>query len=159
VYLILKLLHILFVAAFLGNITTGLFWKAHADRTRDPRLIAHVLEGIIGSDRWFTIPGVIGIVVLGIGAANLGGLPLLHTGWILWSLILFTISGVAFMAQVVPAQRRMAQLARAAAEGAPMDWAAYHSLSRRWELWGGIALATPLLIAILMVLKPRLPSF
>jgi len=35
VYLTLKFLHIVGVILFLGNITTGVFWKAHAD----PRLI------------------------------------------------------------------------------------------------------------------------
>jgi uncharacterized membrane protein len=158
IYLILKVLHILSVIAFLGNITTGLFWKARADRTREPRLIAHTLEAIIASDRWFTIPGVIGIVGFGIGAAVVGGFPLLHTGWVLWALVLFTLSGVAFMAQVVPLQRRMAKLARQAAGDSPMDWNEYHQLSRRWHLWGGVALALPALVAVLMVIKPHLPS-
>lgn len=158
-YLIVKLLHVLSGIAFLGNITTGLFWKSHADRTRDPRVIAHALEGIIASDRWFTIPGVIGLVVFGVGAANLGGLPLLRTGWVLWALILFSVSGVAFMTQVVPLQRRMARLARSAAAGEGMDWPAYHALSRRWDFWGGVALITPALVVVLMVLKPSLPAF
>ena len=83
-----------------------------------------------------------------------------RTGWILWALILFVIAGAAFMAQVVPLQRRMAALARAAAaDGGSMDWAAYHAMSRRWDLWGGIALATPAIVLVLMVLKPHLPSF
>ena len=157
-YLILKLLHILSVIVFLGNITTGLFWKARADHTRDPHLIAHALEGIIASDRWFTIPGVVGILAFGLGAAILAGLPLLHTGWLLWALVLFSISGVAFVAQVIPLQRRMAKLVRGAANGSPMDWKEYHVLSRRWEFWGGVALVAPAAVVLLMVLKPHLPS-
>ena len=35
-YLAFKVLHILAVVMFLGNITTGIFWKEHADRTKDP---------------------------------------------------------------------------------------------------------------------------
>lgn len=38
-YLFIKLLHILAVIAFVGNLTTGLFWHAHAVRTRAPRLL------------------------------------------------------------------------------------------------------------------------
>jgi uncharacterized membrane protein len=53
-YLGLKLFHIAAVILFLGNIITGLYWKAHADRTRNPQVIAHTFEGIICSDRWFT---------------------------------------------------------------------------------------------------------
>ena len=34
-YLPMKLLHIVAVIAFLGNIATGLFWHVHAARTRD----------------------------------------------------------------------------------------------------------------------------
>lgn len=34
-YHILKLIHVAAVIIFLGNIITGLFWKAHADRTKD----------------------------------------------------------------------------------------------------------------------------
>jgi uncharacterized membrane protein len=155
--LILKLLHVMSAIAFLGNITTGLFWKAWADRTRDPQVIAHTLEGIIRADRWFTIPGVIGLVLFGAGAAMAERLPMLRTGWILWAIVLFIVSGAAFIAQVVPLQRRMAVVAGGAA-GATMDWKAYHALSRRWDLWGGVALLAPLGALVLMVLKPRLPA-
>ena len=55
-YLTLKMLHIVAVVLFLGNIITGVFWKDHADRSRDPRIILAILEGIVRSDRWFTIP-------------------------------------------------------------------------------------------------------
>jgi|SRR5687768_16210302 len=96
-YLLLKLLHVVAVVAFLGNITTGLFWHSHAVRTRDPRLLAHTLDGIIRSDRFFTVPGVVGIVVTGVAAALRANLPILGTDWILWSLVLFSISGVVFM--------------------------------------------------------------
>ena len=157
-YLVFKALHVLAGAIFLGNIITGLFWKSRADRSRDPRMIRDAMDGIIASDRVFTIPGVIAVTVFGFGAAGMGELPLLHTGWILWSIILFTVSGVAFMAQLVPLQRRMAAVARAAAEGATMDWAAYDSLTARWNVWGAIALIAPLLALFLMVLKPVLPG-
>ncbi|MBI1796353.1 MAG: DUF2269 domain-containing protein [Candidatus Eisenbacteria bacterium] len=159
VYLILKVIHIASATIFLGNIITGIFWKEHADRTRDARLIAHALEGIIGSDRRFTIPGVIGITIGGFGAAALGHLPMLRTGWILWGIVLFSVSGVAFMAQVAPLQRKMAKLMRdGAASGAP-DWAAYGRLSRDWNLWGLIALIAPAIALVIMVLKPALPAF
>ena len=158
VYLVLKIVHIVSVTMFLGNITTGIFWKEHADRTRDPRLIAHALEGITGSDRWFTIPGVIGILIGGIGAAQVGHLPLLHTGWILWSIVLFIISGIAFMAQVAPLQRKMAKLMRTGEASGSPDWAAYQSMSRAWGIWGAVALLAPALALVFMVLKPALPS-
>jgi len=153
-YLAFKVLHIMAVVVFLGNIITGLYWKRHADRTRDARLIAHALEGIIGSDRVFTIPGVIVIIVGGFGAAIVGGLPLLRTGWILWSLVLFSVSGIVFGSRVAPLQTRMAKLMRADAP----DWKSYETLSRAWEFWGAIALLTPIAALLLMVAKPALPG-
>jgi uncharacterized membrane protein len=154
VYDVLKLLHVLAVVLFLGNITTGLFWKLHADRTRDPRIIAHAFDGIIRSDRLFTGPGVALIVLTGFGAAGLAGLPVLGTGWIRWSIVLFTISGVAYAVRVAPLQRRLRALAGGTVEGDAFDWERYRALSRQWELWGALALLTPAAALVLMVLKP-----
>jgi uncharacterized membrane protein len=154
----LKLVHVLAVVLFLGNITTGIFWKAHADRTGDPRLIAHVMDGIIQSDRWFTIPGVVIIVLAGIGTAMAGDLPLLSTGWIFWSLVLFSVSGLAFSFRVAPLQKRMASVARAAADRGELERSGYSALSRSWAVWGLLALLAPLAAAVLMVLKPALPA-
>lgn len=155
-YLTLKLLHLVAVVLFLGNITTGVFWKAHADRTGDARIIAHTLEGIIRSDRWFTIPGVVLILVGGLGAAGVGGLPVLRTGWIVWSIVLFTVSGLAFVLRVAPLQARMHRLVKAGAESGAMDWARYRAWSRQWGFWGAVALVTPAAAMVLMVLKPNL---
>jgi len=154
-YLVFKLLHVIAVVLFLGNIITGVFWKAHADRTRNPAIIAHAMGGIIEADRLFTVPAVILILVGGFGAALVNHLPLLHTPWILGGIILFTISGIAFMGWLVPLQRKLAQIARAAGgDSTRMDWPRYERLSREWAIWGLIALVAPLLALVLMVLKP-----
>jgi len=155
-YLLMKLLHIVAVIAFLGNITTGLFWHIHAARTRDPRLLAHTVDGIIKSDRLFTIPGVVVIIATGVIVAVAGGFPLLRTGWILWTLVLFTLSGLMFMAFVAPLQRRLLALAQAGSGPGAFDYAGYHRVARRWEIWGGAALLTPAAGLVLMVLKPAL---
>ena len=155
-YLLLKLLHIISVIAFLGNITTGLFWHGHAARTRDPRLLAHAMEGIIRSDRFFTVPGVIGIIVSGVAAAIYGNLPLLGTDWILWTLVLFSISGLVFMFRVAPLQRQLRALAADGAQSGAFEYARYHALAVRWEIWGAVALLAPVGGLVLMVLKPNL---
>jgi uncharacterized membrane protein len=155
VYLGFKLLHILAVVMFLGNVTTGLFWKAHGDRSRDPGVIAHMMDGIIiRSDRLFTIPGVLFIVASGVTAAIAARLPILGTPWIAWSIALFLVSGVVFVWRIAPLQGQLRDLARAAVGGAPMEWDRYHAVSRRWERWGLLALITPLAAMVLMVLKP-----
>ena len=152
-----KLLHVASVVVFLGNITTGLFWAAHAHRSRDLRLIASTFEGISRSDRWFTIPGVIGIVVGGVAAAVMGNLPILSTGWIFWPIILFSISGIVFGVWVAPLQRRIVEVARAA-ESSAKAWDSYQALYKRWEMWGLLALITPAIAMAIMVLKPSLPG-
>jgi uncharacterized membrane protein len=155
VYLWLKVLHLVAVIAFLGNITTGLFWHAHAARTQDPRLLAHAMDGIIRSDRLFTIPGVIGILGFGVATAIVGKLPILGTRWILWTIVLFSISGLAFILRVAPLQRALRSLAQAAGPTRSFDYAQYRRLARHWEIWGAVALLTPLAGMILMVLKPH----
>ncbi len=154
-YLLFKLLHVASVIAFLGNITTGLFWHAHAARTRDPKLLAHTMDGIIRSDRIFTVPGVIGIIVSGFAAAIHGNFPILRTSWILWTLILFSISGLIFMVRVVPLQRQLRVLAEDGVKSGTFEYARYHALAVRWEIWGAVALLTPVAGLALMVLKPN----
>ena len=154
-YLILKSVHVLAVALFLGNIITGVFWRFHAHRSRDPKYIGLTFEGISRSDRFFTIPGVLLLIVTGVWAAMEGGLPLLRTGWILWSLVLFALSGLIFSVWLGPLQRQIAALARASA---PFDWTRYEALVRRWDFWGVVATLTPLGALVLMVLKPQLPA-
>jgi uncharacterized membrane protein len=154
-YLLFKLLHVASVIAFLGNITTGLFWHAHAARTRDPKILAHTMDGIIRSDRIFTVPGVIGIIVSGFAAAIHGNFPILRTTWILWTLILFSISGLIFMSRVVPLQRQLRALAEDGAKSGAFEYARYHALALRWEIWGAVALLTPVAGLALMVLKPN----
>jgi len=151
-YLTLKLLHVVAVIVFLGNILTGLFWHAHAAGTRDPGHLAHAMAGIIRSDRLFTMPGVIVIIASGIATAIYGHLPILRTGWILWTLILFGASGLIFMLRVAPLQRRLLALAQVPT----FDEVTYRSTALRWELWGAAALITPLAGLALMVLKPSL---
>jgi uncharacterized membrane protein len=156
-YVAWKLLHLAAVVIFLGNITVGVFWAVRAHQTRDLRLIAATFDGIIRSDRWFTIPGVIGIVAGGIGAAVAGHLSILGTGWILWSILLFVLSGLAF-GVLGPLQRRILALTNAG-DDSPGIWKTYAILYRKWSIWGAFALATPAVAFVIMVTKPALPGF
>jgi len=156
-YLGLKVIHVASAMVFLGNIVLGLFWKAHADRSKNPVIIAHTMDGIIRSDAVFTVPAVFVIVLGGIGMGIEQHYPILGTGWIFWSIILFSISGLAFGFQVVPLQTRMRAVAREG-DGTKFDWTAYRQLSRRWEIWGIVALAAPAIAFAMMVFKPELPG-
>lgn len=152
-YTLLKSLHILAVVVFLGNVITGLFWKRHADRTGDPRLMAHALEGVIRADLWFTLPSVLGIIVSGVWAAQVAGYPIFGTGWIWQSIVLFSLSGALFGIWVAPLQKKLRRLAAAGVEGGELDRDRYRRLSLAWEITGLLATVTPLGALFLMVAK------
>ena len=153
-YIALKILHVAAVVIFLGNLVTGILWKLHGDQTKNPVIIRHTMSGLIRADRWFTIPGVVLILIGGFGAAFIGGLPLLRTRWILAGIVLFTISGIAYMARVVPLQRQMLGAARTGVETGTLDWDKYSALTRSWNVWGTIALVAPILALVAMIAKP-----
>jgi uncharacterized membrane protein len=152
-----KLLHLAAVVIFLGNITVGVFWVVRAHQTRDLHLIASTFDGIIRADRWFTIPGVIGIIAGGIGAALAGHLSILGTGWILWSILLFVLSGLAF-GVLGPLQRKILSLTNTGDNSSGV-WETYETLYKKWSMWGAFALAAPAVSFVIMVTKPSLPGF
>jgi uncharacterized membrane protein len=156
-YALLKLMHIIAVIIFLGNIITGLFWMRIANKTKNLSIISFAMNGIITSDKWFTIPGVIIIAAGGFGAAIEGGLPLLRTGWIFWPIVLFSLSGVIFTVKLAPLQKKIVQLTGNTRE-AEFNHDLYHTTFKQWEIWGLIALVTPLSALVMMVLKVPVQS-
>jgi len=154
VYLILKVIHVGAVVLFLGNITTGIFWKTIADVSNNIEIMKHSVRGITRSDRVFTVPALVVLIAAGIATAVVGNIPILHTGWILWSLILLSMSGLAF----IPVSRLQVQLFDVL-DRQPPDMSLYRRLSDRWAVWGAIALLTPAAAFVLMILKPALPAF
>ena len=158
VFLWLKLVHVLAVIVFVGNIAVGIFWKDIADRTGDPRIIAHTLRGIIGADRVFTIPAILVLIAAGVATALAEHNSILGTGWILWAIVLFVIAGLAFM-PVSRLQRQLRSVAEDGVKTGAFDTDRYHSLTARWNFWGILALILPLGAVALMVLKPMLPAF
>ena len=153
-YLALKLLHVAAAISFLGNITIGLFWQAFAARTRDPKILAHTLEGINRSDAFFTKPGAVLLLLSGLGIAYVGHFPILATGWILWTLVLFILAGATYGALASPLRRQMLELAQAGAQSGTFSFEAYSALSKRFHQRVAVALALPFVGLALMVFKP-----
>lgn len=147
-YLIFKLIHVFAVIFFVGNIVISVLWKNHGDRSGDPKILAHTMRGIIRADRFFTMPAAAFLILAGFGAMGIGYIPF-ETGWILWGFIMILISAVAFMAKVVPAQKKLLKIA----ETDPFDQQLYDTVSKEWNLWGSIATIAPIVAVILMVLK------
>ena len=156
-YAWLKLIHVFAVVLFLGNIITGLYWMRKADKTNNSSIIAFTMKGIISSDRLFTIPGVIIITLGGFGAAIHGGIPLLKTGWIFWSIVLFSASGLIFSFKLAPLQKRIFQVTENGITG-KFNNELYRESLRQWEIWGMLATITPLIALAMMVLKVPVQS-
>jgi uncharacterized membrane protein len=152
-YALFKLIHLLAVVIFLGNIITGLFWMRIAVKTRDLKIIHFTMKGIIAADRYFTIPGVIFIVAGGILAAILGHYPLLHTKWIFWSIVMISISGLAFGFRVAPLQKKIYHLSLNKEPSTDFDWKNFDKVYLAWDIWGLIAIVTPLAALGMMVVK------
>ncbi|MEO8176299.1 MAG: DUF2269 domain-containing protein [Sphingomicrobium sp.] len=153
-FLLLKTVHIISVILFLGNIITGIFWMAHANRTQDPQLQAHAMAGVIRSDAYFTMPTVVLILLSGVALTMSAHLPNLGTPWIALSLLAFGISGILFGAVLAPLQRRLQNAAEAATGQAEWPSAEYRRMSIQWEVVGIIAILLPLAAVVLMVFKP-----
>ena len=100
----LKSLHIVGVVILLGNVTITAFWKAFADRTNNPVVIAFGQRLVTITDFVFTGSGGVIFVVGGFGAAWVGGLDPFATGWLVWGQVLFVVSGAIWVGILIPAQ-------------------------------------------------------
>jgi uncharacterized membrane protein len=121
-YSYLKLVHLIAVMLFLGNIVTGLFWMRFAVKTKNLTTISFTMQSIIKLDKYFTIPGVIIITGAGILTAIYGHLPILRTGWIFLSIIMFSISGLVFAIKLIPLQKQINNLSLNNETSTDFDW-------------------------------------
>lgn len=151
-YALFKTLHIIGVVVLLGNVTITAYWKVLADRTDDAKLIAHAQHGVTVADWIFTLAGIVLILVGGYGAAAVAGLSLTGPSWLVIGQLLFAVSGLIWLAVLVPIQIRQARTAKLNHDGAIA--ARYRRDSRSWLIWGIFA-TIPLVAAIyVMVAKP-----
>ena len=152
-YLSLKVIHLLAVVVFVGNIVTGFFWHAHAWRTRDPKLIAHTIQGLIRSNRVLTAPSAGVLVIAGVVTAMVGSIPM-RTGWIVWTIVAFLVAGALFSTRVGPLQKQLYEIATAASQGGTLDERRYTDIAAKWRAWGAVAVLALAIGIALMVLKP-----
>jgi uncharacterized membrane protein len=150
-YPFLKLLHVAGVIIFLGNIIAGHFWIHLAMKSRDFNIIKHSIRGVVQSDRVFTIPAVIVIVVAGILAAFYGNISILRTGWILWSIVLFSCSGVIFSTKLSVVLRKMLELT--SHHNREQEWNSMEHLYKQWKIWALVAILMPFTALVMMILK------
>lgn len=152
-YLLLKCLHIAGVVIFLGNILVTAWWKTHADRTRNPVIIAFAQRQVTLTDFVFTAGGAVLLGVAGVGNATLHGMNYLQINWLAWGYGLFLSSGVIWVAVLIPIQIRQAKIARTFASGGEIPQT-YWKLGKIWLLFGVLATVIPFASIYWMVFKP-----
>ncbi|QIT57145.1 DUF2269 domain-containing protein [Aquisalimonas sp. 2447] len=152
IYSLLKLLHILGAVLLLGNIMVTAWWKAMADRTRDPVVLAFAQRQVTLTDILFTTVGV--LLLGGSGYAMVFTGPWsLDTPWLDWGQTLFLATGLIWVGVLIPIQVVQARMARAFTDGGEIP-VRYRQLSVLWMGVGVIAVILPLAAFSLMVLKP-----
>lgn len=152
-YIWLKSLHILGVVLFLGNIIVTGWWKFMADRTRNPVIIAFAQRQVTLTDWVFTLGGVLLVLIGGLGNVWLHDIDFMKIRWLVWGLGLLIVSGIIWVAILVPVQRMQAHMAREFADGGEIPQR-YWQLGKIWNVFGTLATLLPLMAVYWMVFKP-----
>ncbi len=150
---VLLVLHILAAVVFVGNIITAAFWKAQADRSGNLETIAITARSLLKADYIFTAPGIVVLLATGIWMVGLSDWARFQEPWLGGSFVLLIITGVIWLAVLLPQQRRMVRLAQEGADAGVLG-PEYRRAGRIWSMFGGIATLLPILILFLMVFKP-----
>jgi uncharacterized membrane protein len=151
-YLALKYLHVLGAIVILGTGAGIAFFMLMAHLSRDAAFIARTARVVVLADYLFTATAIVAQPVTGYLLMRETGARLTDS-WIFTSLVLFVIAG-GFWLPVVWMQRRMRDLAAAAAgAGAPTP-PEYHRLFRLWFVYGFPGFGAVLMILWLMIAKP-----
>ena len=150
---ILLTIHILAAVVFVGNIITSAFWKVRADKSGNLEHMAITSRSLQLADMAFTMPGIVGLLVTGIWMVGLTSWDRFQQPWLGGSLVLLVITAVIWAAGLAPLQARMTRLSREQAAAGQQN-PDYRKASRLWSMMGGIATLLPVVILVLMVLKP-----
>lgn len=151
-YPLLKMLHLLGVVLFLGNIIISAWWKVMADRTRDARIIAFAQRQITWTDCIFTLGGVGLLYLAGEGLAAHLGLSTVSTSWLHHGIMLFRISAVLWIVVLIPIQAMQSRLARRFAHDGVIPQR-YWTLAWCWYAVGTVATIIPTLNLYWMIFK------
>ena len=151
--LLLRLLHLLGVIVFVGNIVTAALWKVRADASGDLHAMAYAQRGVMFADYVFTAPGAALVLVTGLWMADLSDRNILQTGWLFTALILLIVALLIWLFELLPIQRRLIRVTEEAVRTGQLD-PVFKTLTMRWTIFGIVATLLPLVNVYLMVFKP-----
>ena len=154
IYLLLKAFHIIGVVLFLGNIIVTGWWKIMANRTGNPEIIAFAQRQVTLTDYIFTAGGGTILLVAGMMNIALYGIDIMATAWVLWGVGLFILSGIVWVAILIPVQIKQAREARKFTAKTIIS-KQYWKREKLWYIYGGLAIIFPLASLVFMVLKPH----
>ena len=147
-YLWIKVIHILGAVLFLGNIIVTGWWKVMADRTKNPQIIAFAQRQVTVTDWVFTTGAVLLLSLT--GTLNVLSNWSYSMKWVHMGLGFF--SGIIWVAVLIPTQIKQAKMAAIFAKTGEIT-EEYWKLCRRWNIWGAIAILTPLITIYFMTFK------
>ena len=152
-YLLLKSIHIFGVILLMGNIIVTAWWKFMADKTKEPNVIAFAQRQVILTDFVFTAPGAVMAIMAGDMMAYHFMENTSDIQWLTWGRCLFIASGIIWITILIPTQIKQSRMARnfAITQSIPDE---YWQLSQRWNIFGALAVALPLINIYWMVFKP-----
>jgi uncharacterized membrane protein len=146
-------MHIFGAILLMGNVIVTAVWASLARRDGRPDTARFASRGIMLTDVILTTPGAVLVLANG----GILGTPYFKTmaPWILVSLVLYLISASIWLWALIPRQRKMLEIAEAAASPGtvPEQWSAY---MRSWFRLGGIASLLLVVTLVMMVAKPPL---
>jgi uncharacterized membrane protein len=153
-YFVLKYLHVLGAVTILGTGAGIAFFMLMAHRSRDAAFVARTAGVVVRADFVFTasaiaVQPITGWLLLQTTGGRLG------ESWVEASIGVYLVAG-AFWLPVVWMQRRMRDLAAAAAAQGEVLPAAYHRLFRWWFAFGFPGFGAVMAIVWLMIAKPVL---
>jgi uncharacterized membrane protein len=156
-YIVLKYLHVVGSGVLLGTGSGIAFFMLAAHLGGKPSVIAGVARIVVIADFIFTATAVVAQPIT-------GSLLVLHVGysfwegWIVWSMVLYVITGALWL-PVVWMQMRLRDLASiAAGKGSPLP-PEYHRIFWLWFAFGIPAFIAVSAILWLMIAKPQLEFF
>ena len=152
-YVLLESIHIFGVVILLGNIIVTGWWKVMADNTKHPSVIAFAQRQVTLTDYVFTAPGAVMTVLAGDSMAYGFMTHTWTVAWLVWGRLLFIASGLIWAFVLIPIQVKQARIADTLHDAMEIP-DEYWKLSKRWRLFGAIAVVLPLINIYWMVFKP-----
>lgn len=143
-----KLLHLFFAFSFVGALTLAEWNVRAARRTGDWRERARLLSVVLDAYRVYGLLSLLLLGVFGNLAAPAAGYRMATDGWMHVVNGLWVVAVLLYLLLALPAARRAAGLAQAAAGGGPAE--GYEQALRRWRLANVVL--TLLYIAFLVVM-------